>query len=42
MKWYEIIWLVVGWISGLYIIGKLYDYLRNRHYNDSWKDKLKK
>lgn len=41
MKWYEIIGLIMVWVSGLYLRGKLYEYLRNRYNNDSWKKRSK-
>lgn len=42
MKWYEIIGLIVLWVLGLYVTGKFYEHLRNRHYNDSWKNRKSK
>ena len=42
MKWYEIIGLMAVWALGLYLRGKFYKSMRNRHYNDSWKDRRKK
>jgi hypothetical protein len=42
MKWYEIIGLIAAWMLGLYLTGKFYEHLRDRHYNDSWKSKGKK
>lgn len=29
------------WLLGIYVRGKLYDYLRDKHYNDSWRAKKK-
>ena len=42
MKWYEIIGLIVLWVLGLYVTGKFYEHLRNRHNYDSWRTKRKK
>jgi hypothetical protein len=41
MEWYEIIGFVVVWVLGLYLRGKFYECMRNRHYNDSWKKRDK-
>jgi hypothetical protein len=41
MEWYEIIGLVVVWIVGLYLRGKFYEFLRNQHFNDSWRNRKK-
>jgi hypothetical protein len=38
MVWYEIVGVVVIWIVGLYLRGKIYEDFRNRHFNDSWRD----
>lgn len=42
MEWYEIIGSIVAWLFGLYLRGKFYEYMKNYHYNDSWKDRKKK
>jgi hypothetical protein len=42
MKWYEIIGLIVVWVLGIYLTGKFYEYLRNRHYNDSGRTRNEK
>jgi hypothetical protein len=41
MKWYKIIGLIVIWIVGLYVRGKVYEHLRNRHMNDSCRNRKK-
>jgi hypothetical protein len=41
MEWYEIIGVVVIWVAGVWLRGKIYEHLRNRHYNDSWKKRDK-
>lgn len=38
MEWYEIIDLVVVWVVGLYLRGGFYERMRNRHFNDSWRN----
>jgi hypothetical protein len=42
MEWYEIVGVVVIWIVGLYLRGKIYEFRRNRHYNDSWRRRDRK
>jgi hypothetical protein len=42
MEWYEIIVLMALWVLGLYVTGKFYECLRDKHYNDSWRNKHKK
>lgn len=41
MEWYEIIGLIVIWIVGLYVTGKFYERMRNRHFSDRWRNKKK-
>jgi hypothetical protein len=41
MEWYKIIGLVVIWFVGLYLRGKFYEWLRNKGYNGSWRDRRK-
>jgi hypothetical protein len=36
MEWYEIIGLVVIYLIGIFIRGKIYEFLKNRNVNDSW------
>jgi hypothetical protein len=33
MEWYEIIGVIVIWIAGLWITGKIYEHLRKRNNN---------
>jgi hypothetical protein len=37
MEWYEIIGFVAAWFLGLYLRGKIYEWLRDRGYNGSWR-----
>jgi hypothetical protein len=39
MEWYEIIGFVVVWLLGLYLRGKIYEFRRDHHKNDSWKSR---
>jgi hypothetical protein len=41
MEWYEITGLVVVWVVGLYLRGKFYERMRNRNFNDSWRNRKK-
>jgi len=40
MEWYEIIGIVVMWFAGLYLRGKFYEFRKNYHYNDGWRNRL--
>jgi hypothetical protein len=42
MKWYEIIGLIVVWVLGLYLRGKLYESMRDYFYKDSRRNRHKK
>jgi len=42
MEWYEIIGLIVLWFIGLYLKGRFYEWMKYRHFNDSWKNRTKK
>jgi len=42
MEWYEIIGFIVIWLLGLYLRGKIYEYLKDRYYNGSWKSRGKR
>jgi hypothetical protein len=42
MEWYEILILIVFVPAGAYITGKVYEFRKNYHYNDSWKNRNKK
>jgi hypothetical protein len=39
MEWYEIIGVVVVWISGVWIRGKIYEFRRDYYKNGSWRKK---
>lgn len=41
MEWFEIIGIVMIWFIGIYLQGKFYEFRKNYHYNDSWKDRDK-
>jgi hypothetical protein len=41
MEWYEIIMLIVVWVLGLYLRGKIYEFRRDYFYNASWKNREK-
>lgn len=37
MKWYEIIFVVIMWIVGVYIYTLYKDFQKNKYHNDSFK-----
>lgn len=42
MEWYEIMILIIIIPLGIYIRGRIYEFRKNYHYNDSWKNREKK
>lgn len=41
MEWYEIVIIILLIPVGVYIRGKIYEFRKNYHYNDSWKNRKK-
>jgi len=39
MEWYEIILVIIIIPVGFYVRGKVYEFMRNFHRNDSWKNR---
>ena len=39
MQWYEILIAIPVIILGIYIRGKIYDWKKYMHHNDSWKNR---
>lgn len=42
MEWYEIVIVILLIPVGVYIRGKIYEFRKNYHFNDSWKNRNKK
>ena len=41
MEWYEILLAIPVIIIGAFIRGKIYEYKKNIHHNDSWRNRKK-
>jgi hypothetical protein len=41
MEWYEIRGIIVVWVLGLLLRGKIYEFRKDYHKNDSWKSRRK-
>lgn len=42
MEWYKIVGFVSLWFIGVFLYGKLSEYYKTRHFNDSWRNRNKK
>jgi hypothetical protein len=42
MEWYEIIGVIVVWIIGFYLRGKIYEFRRDYYKNRSWRNRRKR
>jgi hypothetical protein len=42
MELYEIIGVIVVWIIGLYLRGKIYEFKRDSYKNGSWRNRRKR
>jgi len=41
MEWYEIIGAVAVFFVGIMVYRNLREFMKNRHFNDSWKNRRK-